>query len=305
MHIQYPKIYWLHHESCEWILDWPVFVQSKIDWANLSIRLEDGFISIWSRTQIVYSHLTLHKSFNNVQNIIPAHKGIIQLLADNPTYRLYGEFLVKHTISYPQEAYNKFYMFDILDWDKRLYPTYVYDLAMQYWIDTPSVLSNGYEMFTLDALNKIMEENKDFGVRWEGIVIKPYDFKNKRGDRQYGKLVRQEFKEKNSIVFWNINKSTAEDEFSSKYINSARVLKIINKIEQNEDRNIRIEDTPHVMWMIYHDVFEEELRGFANKKIIDFNLLQKKCNNRSRSLFHRYLNEWFLSDNHSKTWKEL
>lgn len=304
MHITYPKIYAIHNESCEWILEGNVFVQSKIDWANLSIRLEDGQISIWSRTQIVYSNGTLHKKFNNVQNIIPADNGIMKLLEDHPTYRLYGEFLVKHTISYPDDAYNKFYMFDILDGENRLDPVYVRELALKYWIDAPTNLSNGYNIFTLERLNEIMKDNKDFWVRWEWIVIKPYDFTNKRGNtRQYAKLVRPEFKEENSIVFGNVNKTSPEDEFASKYINAARVLKIINKIEQNEDRNIQIQDTPQVNWMCYHDAFEEEIRWFCKKKIIDFQLLCSKCNHRAKALFHRYLNGGNLYDN-STVWKE-
>lgn len=305
MHISYPKILALHNESCEWMLQWNVFVQSKIDGANLSIRLEDWQLSIWSRTQIVYSNGTLHKKFNNVQNVIPAHAGIMKLLKDHPTYRLYWEFLVKHTISYPDSAYNKFYMFDILEGDKRLDPVYVRELALKYWIDAPTNLSNWYNVFTLEVLNKIMQENKDFWVPWEWIVIKPYDYTNKRGDkRQYAKLVRPEFKEENSIVFWNINKTSYEDEFASKYINAARVLKIINKIEQNEDRNIQIQDTPKVNWMVYHDAFEEEMRWFAKKKTIDFWALESKCSHRARELFHRYLNEGNLYDN-SSLWKEL
>lgn len=304
MHITYPKILALHNESCEWILNGAVFVQSKIDWANLSIRLEDGQLAIWSRTQIVYSAWTLHKKFNNVQNVIPAHAGIMKLLEDNPTYRLYGEFLVRHTIAYPEDAYNKFYMFDILDGENRLDPVYVQTLALKYWIDAPTDLSNWYNHFTLEELNKIMEENKDFWVRWEWVVIKPYFFINKRGNRQYGKLVRPEFKEENSIVFGNVNKTSPEDEFASRYINAARVLKIINKIEQNQDRNIKIEDTPIVLWMCYHDAFEEEIRWFCKKKIIDFQLLCSKCNHRAKALFHRYLNEGTLLDN-SSLWKEL
>jgi hypothetical protein len=36
-------------------------------------------------------------------------------------------------------------------------------------------------------------------------------------------------------------------EFAVKYITDARVMKIINKIEQNENRKVEIKDTPKVM----------------------------------------------------------
>lgn len=43
------------------------------------------------------------------------HAGIVDLLRKCPHYRLFGEWLVKHSIPYPQECYQKFYMYDILD----------------------------------------------------------------------------------------------------------------------------------------------------------------------------------------------
>lgn len=70
-----------------------------------------------------------------------------------------------------------------------------------------------------------------------------------------------------------------------------------------EDRNIQIQDTPKVNWMVYHDAFEEEIRWFVKKKSIDFWQLESKCSHRARALFHRYLNEGNLSDN-SSLWKE-
>ena len=293
-HKTYPKILQLHNEACEWMLNWQVFVQSKLDWANLSIRMDEWWISIGSRTQIVYSNWTLHKKFNNVQNVILNHWWIIALLKDNPNYRLYWEFLVKHTISYPDYAYNKFYMFDIYDHNAEAWidPLHVMEIAIRYSIDYPTPISIGYQHFTLQRLNELMMESKDFWVMWEWIVIKPWDFTNKFGDRQYGKLVKPEFKEENSIVFGNVNKTSPEDEFSSRYITEARVLKMVNKVEQNEDRNIKIEDTPRIIWMTYHDAFEEELRWFAKKRLIDFRQLESKCSKRTRYLFHRYLNWW-------------
>ena len=115
-------------------------------------------------------------------------------------------------------------------------------------------------------------------------------FVNKFLDNQYAKVVRKEFKEANSIVFWNYNKWDIEIQFAVKFINEARILKIINKIEQNEEKKIDISDTPKVMWLCYHDAFSEELWSFSKNRCIDFKELNKQCNNRCRFLFHEWLN---------------
>ena len=116
MHISYPKIMSLDKEECEWILCWEVYVQEKIDWANFSIW-NDNWLCMWSRTQVVYSHWETQKPFRWAQDYVLKHEWIIKLLTDKPQYRLFWEYLCKHTIIYPEQHYNKFYMFDIMVWD--------------------------------------------------------------------------------------------------------------------------------------------------------------------------------------------
>lgn len=291
MHKQYPKIYRLWTEWTDWILNYPLLVQSKLDWANLSVRKEEWDLKIWSRTQTIYEYGKMTKWFRWAQEYITNHKWIQWLLEDHPSYRLYWERLVSHTIKYPEHAYNNFYMFDIFDEDKQQFldPLDVVEIAIEYGIDKPDLIS-WYRTWTIEELNDIAMNSKDFWVSWEWIVLKPLSFINKFWDRSYAKIIKPEFKEENSIVFGNVDKQSKEDEFSSKFVNEARVLKIVNKIEQNEERNIRIEDTPKVIGMVYHDVFSEELRDFVKKDVINFWDLQNKCSKRTRYLFHRYLN---------------
>ena len=63
----------------------------------------------------------------------------------------------------------------------------------------------------------------------------------------------------------------------------------MNKIEQNEDRKIQIQDTPMVMWLVYNDAFTEEIWWFHKNKTIDFKELKNKCDKRTRFLFHSFL----------------
>lgn len=75
--------------------------------------MEDGEIHVGSRTQDV----TLQEGgFRGAVPYIKNHKGINDFLKACPNFRLYGEWLVPHTITnYNPEAYNHFYLFDIED----------------------------------------------------------------------------------------------------------------------------------------------------------------------------------------------
>lgn len=146
-------------------------------------------------------------------------------------------------------------------------------------------------MFTEETIKEIaQEEIRDLVGEW--IVIKTKDdFINKRWHRVYAKFVHDKFKEDNHLIFWNSFSGDYEMKFATTYITEARLHKIINKIEQNEDVNIQISDTPKVMWMMYHDAFMEEMWSFAWKRVIDFSRLQILCSRRARLLFHNYLTE--------------
>ena len=288
MHIQYPKIMHISKEDCEWILEWEVYVQEKIDGANFSIRFdEEKWLCMWSRTQVVYHSWISHKEFRWAQETILNHTWIQQLLKDYPQYRLFGEYLVKHTIIYPEEHYNKFYLFDILEWEEYLSIDKVYELAEKYWINTPSLLYK-WEI-TIEKLNELVWKSS-LWVVWEWLVVKNMNFINKFYRKQYAKIVRQEFKEANQIVFWNYDRWDVEMKFATSFITEARVLKIVNKIEQNENRKIDIRDTPKVIWLTYNDVFMEEMRQFSKKQTIDFAKLESNCWKRTRFLFHDWLN---------------
>lgn len=285
MHVTYPKIYSIYKEDCDWILDWEVYIQEKIDWANFSIWYDD-WICMWSRTQIVYSWWVSQKEFRNAQSNVLWNIWILSLINDHKNYRLFWEYLVKHTINYPEEHYNKFYLFDILDWETWLDIWEVYKIAEGYWILTPKLI---YKWVADIELVKSFVWQSSLTTMWEWVVIKNMNFINKFYNRQYAKIVREEFKEQNSIVFWNCNKAEVELKFATTYITEWRVRKIVNKIEQNEERKLRKQDTPKVLWMVYHDAITENIRDYAWKKTIDFEKMRQLCSRRSRYLFHNML----------------
>ena len=288
MFVPYPKIHRIGKDEVDGILNTPVYVQEKIDGANLSVRREND-ICVWSRTQVICQDGIAQKEFRGAVEYILAHEGIRKFLVDNPTYRLYGERLVKHSISYAPEHYNKFYLFDIAIGDNMLVPWLVYSFAVEYNIETPKL----YTQWTL-TIDEIMEHvgKNERGVPWEGVVIKSPSFINQFWDFSYAKITTENFREKNNIVFGNYYKDDIEMKISVCCVNDARVMKVINKIEQNEMKQVTIEDTPKVMGLVYYDIFTEELREYAKKNTINFAKLQKNCGNRSRYLFHERLQTW-------------
>ena len=110
---KYPKIRRIGDSSTDGILDGVVHIEEKLDGANLSIWQEGGEIHIASRNKEITS------GFNGAVEYVKNHKGINLLLKEHPEYRLYGEWLVPHTIkSYKETAYKNFYLFDISIFEK-------------------------------------------------------------------------------------------------------------------------------------------------------------------------------------------
>jgi RNA ligase len=98
--------------ECMGILNGPtIIIQPKLDGSNCQVWLENGELIIATRNGIINSKndnrdcwLKLHKDEN-----------LLRFLIAHPTYKLVGEWLVPHSTEYAQNAYYKFYVFDIID----------------------------------------------------------------------------------------------------------------------------------------------------------------------------------------------
>src|SRR4051812_35005769 len=99
----YGKIHRLGKEEVEGILSGLCHIQEKVDGANTSIWLaENGELKMASRTRILGD-----EEFNGFVPWVKAHPLIEDYLRNNPKHRLYGEWLVRHTIAYKETAYRK------------------------------------------------------------------------------------------------------------------------------------------------------------------------------------------------------
>lgn len=171
----------------------------KIDGTNASVWLgEDGTIQAGSRKR----HLSLSSDNHNFCAYAMTHLTLTDFVRNYPHYRLFGEWLVPHTIrTYRDEAWRQFYIFDVFDQDAGEYITYdcYCDLLKQYRLDYVPCIAR-VDHGTKDQFLKLADQN-DFllptGDIGEGIVIKRYGFKNRFGRTVWAKIVRSEFKEAN------------------------------------------------------------------------------------------------------------
>lgn len=295
----YPKIHRLGKEEVEDILIGKVSLQEKIDGANTSIWIDDGLVKCGTRTR----ELPLDESFNGFQEAVRSNKKIKEWLLDHPQCRLYGEWLVKHTITYPDEAYKKIYLFDVYDEEKGDFANQdtVEKIAAELGLEYP-------KMFVKDIYVKADEINQYVGKSFvaangEGVVVKNEGFRNKFGDSVYAKVVHEKFKEANAIVFGGNNKhSEAYNEMYivNKYCTLGRVQKIMQKLQNVTEKRLDMEHTPQIAGTCYHDMITEDIWEIIKKiKVIDFQRLQRLSYRKYIQIYHDILNNSLsIADTH-------
>ncbi len=87
------------------------FVFPKIDGTNSSVWLDnDGELAAGSRNRV----LALGNDNAGFLGEMLQDDNILAYLREHPTHRLYGEWLVPHTLkTYREEAWRKFWIFDV------------------------------------------------------------------------------------------------------------------------------------------------------------------------------------------------
>jgi hypothetical protein len=294
MHIKYPKIRRLNTDECEWILNWECIIEEKIDWANLSVWLEDWHIFVGSRTQTVWTN-EKKEWFSWAVQYINNHEWIKKLLTKNPTRRLYWERLVQHTIQYNPQHYNKFYMYDILvGWDEEqpefLNPVEVIKIADEYNIEHPKLFGT-YTNPTIEQLESFFKE-PNLWEKMEWVVIKNTSFINKFWRPQYAKLVSDQFKEENSIIFWNSNKyDELETRWAIKRTTPGRFMKMLNKIEQQRWEKFKSTNISEMLWRIQYDIISEEIPSACGNYTVNFGKLKKKILDITRTMCLQFLDK--------------
>lgn len=193
--------------------------------------------------------------------------------------------MVPHSLkTYREEAWRKFYIFDItIDIEDTIeyIPYELYSLKLEKFdIDYIPLLvkfKNGnYDRF-MDQLKKNTFLITDGNGIGEGVVIKNYDFYNRFGRQTWAKIVGSEFKEKNQKAFGSpeITLSMIEETIVEDMLTEAFIEKEYSKIAIDGWESKFI---PKLLGMIWHEFITEESWNIVKKyksPKIDYKILNR------------------------------
>jgi hypothetical protein len=313
---RYDHVERIGHEKVEGITIGDVYVFPKLDGTNASVwfESEDGLaptIECGSRSR------TLDAEADNAGFWQWAHEPDTQerfyeiMSSGGASWTIYGEWLVPHTLkTYRQEAWRRFYVFDVYDNAKGCY--------LHYDKYEPTIRAAGLDVieplciFTNPSDKQLqyeVEQNSylilDGAGAGEGIVLKNYAWQSTSGNQPWAKIVRNEFKEENKRAFGTLEKGgefQVEAAIAEEFVTQFLVEKVRSKIvceltEQDvregkeasgiwkdEGRERRVQERhrakliPRLLGTVFHDLVDEELWMVLKKykfPTVDFKRLRQ------------------------------
>jgi len=314
----YEKVERLEKEECDGLLNSSCYIFEKIDGANAQVYLdtETGEIAFGSRNRVlgIGDNLVSGDSFRGFANWVKEnHDKLKQFFDRYPDFILMGEWLVKHTVKYSPDAYNKFYVFDIYDSKNQRYLGIESHKSWNY-LDVIGIDFIKYDTWIYDPvksdLMKLLELPSNYGAEYrEGIVIKNYSFINKWGHTPYGKLLHENFKEVKSVKK-SVEPNAIELAIQEQYVTKARVEKICNKLlnvvhKTSEDLSLilitklEMQHIPRIINMVWYDIITEDMNDILKKfknPTIDFKLLKRLVFERAKEYYIKILQEGALHE---------
>jgi len=288
-----------------------VLVFPKIDGTNASAWIElNGTVCAGSRNR----KITVENDNAGFCAWATTDERLNKLLCEQPSWTLYGEWMVPHTLkTYREDTWRRFWVFDVYCRAKQCYVHYdeYAPLLIAFNLDVIEPKSrymsppSEEQLWTEVATNTYLLQDGHVG---EGIVIKNYAWLNKYGRQPWAKLVRSEFKEDNRRAFGTTEKDgekSVEGEIAEEYVTKALVDKTLAKIQlelalnppegsvitmeargEPEDsermaaasRALRVKLIPRLLQTVFHDLVREESWNFVkeyNNPTINFKKLQQ------------------------------
>lgn len=257
-----------------------LYIFPKLDGTNASVWLnQQGEIQAGSRRR----HLTLENDNAGFYAWVVKQDNVLKYLQKNPTHRLYGEWLVPHSLkTYRKDSWRNFFVFDVAvdkDESKILHKG---DDTMEYlhyneykplleenglnFIPPICVLQNSNSeqlMNQLEKNNFLIEDGKGIG---EGIVAKNYSFTNKYGRNTFAKIVASEFKEKHIKAMGPPTikgKNIIEEIIAEEFVTQALVEKVYSKIKN--ESGFTSKSIPRLLNSVFYDVVKEDTWNFVKK----------------------------------------
>lgn len=249
---------------------------------------DDGELRCGSRNR----ELTLDNDNAGFYANMLEQKNILDYLNKHPTHRLYGEWLVPHSLrTYRDDAWRKFYVFDVaLDNNEMqegleyipydIYQPMLEEFNIDY-IPPLRIIKNGDidKFIYCTTINDfLIQDGEGCG---EGIVIKNYDYYNKYGRQTWAKIVTSEFKEKHTKEMGApiLGGALVEEKIIDKYITTAFVEKEFEKIREEKD-GWSSTYIPMLLSRVFYELINEEswhmLKEFKNPTI-NYKTLNSLC----------------------------
>lgn len=262
------------------------YVFPKIDGTNASLWWDDG-LKAGSRNR----ELSLNYDNAGFMAWAVNEPSFRDLFREHPRLRLYGEWLVPHTLkTYHECAWRNFYVFDVMIEDEYLhYDDYSKILSthgIEYIPPICRVENPTYERLIaqLEKNDYLIEDGKGTG---EGIVIKNYDYRNKFGRIVWAKIVANEFKAKHrkKDVTELKEAKIIEQEIAERFITKSLVEKEFAKIESEAGWSSKF--IPRLLNTVFYCLVKEESWNFIKEfknPTIDFKRLSFFTNNRIKEL---------------------
>ena len=266
------------------------YVFPKLDGTNASIWMDaEGVVQTGSRNR----QLELGNDNAGFCAWVNQNLSLFQkFFSDNKDKVLYGEWLVPHSLkTYREDAWRKFYIFDVYTSDGPLhyedYSTLLRGYGLEY-LAPIAVVRNGTDEQFRECVNRnvfLIEEGKGVG---EGVVIKNYGFQNKFGRTIWAKVIANHFKEFHHKEMGApvIGGTSDEEKVVNKYVTPHLVDKVYSKIV-NEEGGWQTKFIPKLIHTVYYDLITEEmweiLKELKQPKL-DFKFLQRLCTAKVKEL---------------------
>lgn len=245
------------------------YIFPKIDGTNASVWGLDGIVQAGSRKR----HLTADQDNAGFHAWVTSDEEIRRFVNDYPHLRLYGEWLVPHSLkTYRDDAWRKFYVFDVEHIGEEEFLEYAeyseilaeYDIE---YIPPVCILKNA----TYDGLLKELDNNlyliREGEGCGEGVVLKNYSYQNRFGRVCWAKMVTNSFKEKHVKEMGapiKECKQMIEQEICDTYVNKPLVDKVYAKIA-NAENGWQSRYIPRLLSTVYYDLVNEELWDAVKK----------------------------------------
>lgn len=214
-----------------------VVLQEKIDGANFSIRYdeESNSIKAFSRNKELDCQNTLRGAWNFSQTLdVEKVKEVL-----STRYVFFGEWLVHHTVKYPDDKYNKAYFYDVYDTVEERYMPYEFAIScsMKLGLTFVPVLYVG-DFVSWEHVKEFVGTTRMGGKYGEGVVVKNQTKLNNPNTRLpfYTKIVCDEFcetkahRDSKPVDMNKVAERQALQEKVETIVTSARVKKLVNKM---------------------------------------------------------------------------